>query len=81
MTWFSDLSPCDYFPFPHSDKLLAVGWLDSSQQFNVGEISKPVYDKLNELLRDPWRACTNVISAAFMVKLVEIRISWFRPME
>jgi hypothetical protein len=60
MTYYADLSPCDYFPsrksplLPRKTPLLAVGWLENGRPVPTGEVSEQVFDQLRELLRDPW---------------------------
>ena len=55
MTWYADNSKCDYFPFPGNESLLAIGWLERGREFNTGSVDSAVYDRLEELLRDPWQ--------------------------
>lgn len=52
MTWFADLSPCDYFG--DADGILAVGWLEAGHPFTTGEVDRVVYDKLQDFCRNPW---------------------------
>ena len=53
MTFFNDLDICTYFPFECS-KLLSIGWLSPSHEFSKGDVNGEFYDKLCELLKDPW---------------------------
>jgi hypothetical protein len=53
MTYYPDLSPCDYFP-PSQAILLAVGWLENGRPVPTGEVPEQVFDQLLELLREPW---------------------------
>ena len=34
MAYFTDMSPCTYFPFDPENKLLAVGWLESGHAYH-----------------------------------------------
>lgn len=54
MTWYPDLGPIDFFPVADSSSLRAVGWLDSDQPFDTGPTSKDDFERLCELLVDPW---------------------------
>jgi hypothetical protein len=53
--YFPDLTPCTYFPIEDPDKLLAVGWLDSSHDIPNGSIGVPFVERLVQLLYDPWQ--------------------------
>ena len=55
MTWYADNSICDYFPFPEHESLRAIGWLERGHEFTTGSVEPEVYDRLEELLRDPWQ--------------------------
>jgi hypothetical protein len=55
MTYFADLSPCDYFGAEHSDVLRATGWLSDTEAFRIGPTPIPVFEKLKSLLHDPWQ--------------------------
>jgi hypothetical protein len=55
MTWFADLTPCDYFSGGPAANLEAVGWLESGQPFPTGIVERAVYDKLVTLLKSPWQ--------------------------
>ncbi|MEE9611218.1 MAG: hypothetical protein V3W19_08200 [Desulfatiglandales bacterium] len=55
MTWYDDLSECDYFGRNSSAYLRAVGWLEHGKEYPTGKISKTVYDRLAELLKDPFQ--------------------------
>ena len=56
MTWYADLSECDYFFSPESARVLrAVGWLERGREYSQGETPGKVYDRLVELLKDPWQ--------------------------
>ena len=54
MTYFPDLTPCDYGPFSRLEPVLAVGWLDPPFDFPRGTVKRAVRDRLQELLSDPW---------------------------
>ncbi len=60
MAWFEDLSPCDYLGIEFAPVLRSIGWLERDRSFVTGAIDRSVYDKLVELLKDPWQP------AAFM---------------
>ena len=53
MTWFADLSPCNYFSSDDS-RFRAVGWLTRGKSFITGEVSEEVFEKLCQLLINPW---------------------------
>jgi hypothetical protein len=54
MTYFADLTPCDYFTPDHEGKLLAVGWLDRKKRHTRGDVSKGFILQLHRLLVSPW---------------------------
>jgi hypothetical protein len=59
MTWFPDLSTCDYFDrsgdtLSESDRLLAVGWLSGSHDYTRGTIDPAVRQALSRMLDCPW---------------------------
>jgi hypothetical protein len=54
MTWFDDLSPCDYFGPEFAEYLTAVAWLDDAHPITTGQVGQSVYDRLIEFARDPW---------------------------
>ena len=54
MTWFADLSRCNCFPVGVDSNLIAVGWLDQAEPFTTGVVDRRAYDRLRELLADPW---------------------------
>lgn len=55
MTYFEDLSRCDYFgPFAGDAQLVAVGWLDHLHPFATGDILPGVMGRLVQFLKDPW---------------------------
>lgn len=54
MTWYADLSPCDYFR-PHDPaRLRAVGWLARGHDYPVGPVRKRVLTRLTKLCVAPW---------------------------
>jgi hypothetical protein len=55
MTYYADLSPCDYFPFDTQGKLLSLGWLDADFPYARGNVDRAFIEKLAELLTDPWQ--------------------------
>jgi len=48
MSYFPDLSPYG------RPELIAVGWLEAGKPFSQGDVSEGFFDKLTELLVDPW---------------------------
>jgi hypothetical protein len=48
--WIDDLSP-----YGGSPRIVAVGWLERGHEYATGEVPKPVYEKLEALLIDPWQ--------------------------
>lgn len=54
MTWYADLSLCDYYGAEAADKLRAVGWLEPGRPYSTGEVSEEFFEKLCELLANPW---------------------------
>ena len=59
MAWYEDLENCDYFGDylgpEAANSLLAVGWLERGHHFTSGNIDKEIYDRLCELLQDPFQ--------------------------
>lgn len=55
MTYFADLTPYGYrWVEPHfSERLVNVGWLDSSASFDRGQVSDDVVEKLFRLCEKP----------------------------
>ena len=53
MTYYPDLSACDLFP-PLPAPLVAVGWLENARPVPTGEVPEQVFERLRELLREPW---------------------------
>ena len=51
MTWYADLSPCDYFGFSEP-RLIAVGWLARDRAFSRGQVAAEVVNKLERLAND-----------------------------
>lgn len=54
MTYFADLSECTYFGKEFAEKLRAVGWLDGNEVYSKGEVSEAFFERLCELLKNPW---------------------------
>jgi hypothetical protein len=46
--------PCTYFPAA-AEHILAVGWLEASSPFSIGNTPANVFNRLKELTRDPWQ--------------------------
>jgi len=51
MTWVEDLAP---FYGSDCEEFRAVGWLAQGQPFPTGEVSESVFEKLCQLLQNPW---------------------------
>lgn len=49
MTWYPDLSFCDYFRISDPPRLLAVGWLARGQSFPTGPVASEVLSKIERL--------------------------------
>lgn len=54
MAWQQDLSSFVGFGADCASCLRAVGWLERGRSFLTGPVKVAVYEKLLELLRDPW---------------------------
>lgn len=54
MTWYPDLSPCDYFGDELSGSVRAIGWLSRQHPYPRGEVSAEVFERLCQLLQNPW---------------------------
>jgi hypothetical protein len=54
MAWYEDLAPCSYFGDAATPSLKAVGWLERGQHFEIGTVDREVYERLVQLLRQPW---------------------------
>lgn len=54
MTWYKDLTECDYFGKEYAQNLRAIGWLEGGKLFPVGEINIMVLQKIIELRKNPW---------------------------
>jgi hypothetical protein len=54
MTYFPDLTPCNYGAFSTLGPLLAVGWLEPRFDFPRGTIKRATRDRLEALSGDPW---------------------------
>jgi len=55
MAWYPDLSACDYFGEDAASSLTAVGWLERGRKFAKGNTDAQVYERLAELLQDPFQ--------------------------
>jgi len=54
MTFFADLEPLGYFGPEIARVCVAVGWLDRQMPFTTGPTDARVFQRLQELLRDPF---------------------------
>lgn len=54
MAWYDDLAECDYFGGHPAPSLRAVGWLERGRAFAEGPVDRQVYERLQELLENPW---------------------------
>ena len=45
---------CNYFPFD-CENLIAIGWLSEESKFTNASVSNDFYDKLCDLVKDPWQ--------------------------
>lgn len=63
MTWFADGSPCTYFQdFDEGarrpvvlERLVAIGWLDGSYEYERGPVEPEFENKLGELVASAWQ--------------------------
>lgn len=55
MARFHDLDPLSYFDPVRSEKLVAVGWVETADQCDGGAVDDEFFDLLMELLADPWQ--------------------------
>ena len=56
MTWFADLSECNYFGPGCAKHLRAVGWLEQGRPFPTGSVDGAVLAKLSTLINSqPWQ--------------------------
>lgn len=55
MTWYADLSQCDYFGADAASFLRSVGWLESGRPYSQGQVETEVYHRLVELCKEPWQ--------------------------
>ena len=53
MTWYADLSSCDYFGAEFAPRLRAVGWLDPGHAYTTGDVADDVFERLCTLLQSP----------------------------
>lgn len=58
MTYYADLSHCDYFGEPDLPALIAVGWLEAAVDYPHGRVVREVYARLLELSRAVWQPFT-----------------------
>jgi hypothetical protein len=54
MTWFADLSPCDYCGLHQFGDVRAVGWLEREAPFEVGKVDREFFTSLCQSLQRPW---------------------------
>ncbi len=54
MTYIPDLSACSYVDRDESLGLLAVGWLDGSEAFPIGDVDPRVWARLSDVRRFNW---------------------------
>jgi len=54
MASLRDLEPCRYLPL-ECEALIAVGWLDSEDDYPRGTVSEEFFLKLKSLCRAPWQ--------------------------
>ena len=60
MTWYNDLSQCDYFGAEAAGRLIAVGWLDEDHPYTEGEVDAGFVERLSRLLVDPWEPAASM---------------------
>jgi hypothetical protein len=53
--WMTDLSP-----YGTSDRIVAVGWLARGHEYPRGDVPIDVFQKLRELLVDPWEPASSM---------------------
>lgn len=53
MSWFDDLSPCDYYGEANAARFKAVGWLEEGREFRRGRVDPRFVHKLVLLLGEP----------------------------
>jgi hypothetical protein len=53
VTYYEDLCACDYFGLANVP-LIAVGWLESGQPVPTGDVSPVVFERLFDLVVNPW---------------------------
>jgi len=49
MTWYEDLSPCDWYGASAAKVLRAVGWLGEGRPFPTGDVDREVYERLSTI--------------------------------
>ena len=55
MAHYNDLEACNYFGKDNAHLLRAVGWLSHGKDFQVGSVDSSMFDKLKQLLIDPFQ--------------------------
>lgn len=55
MTYFDDLTVCDYFGAEYAQPLRAIGWLTKDKPFAIGKMDPDAFAKLKELMQAPWQ--------------------------
>jgi hypothetical protein len=58
MTELIDLEPCTYFSIDDQN-LISVGWLSRKTEFEKGSISEEYYERISELVKNPWEPITH----------------------
>lgn len=54
MTYYADLTACDYFG-PTDAPLLAIGWLDRDHPYHKGQVTRQCFESLAGLLANAWQ--------------------------
>lgn len=55
VTYYRDMSRCDYFGEEVANNLIAVGWLTSSEPIEQGAVPTSFFEKLKALSLEPWQ--------------------------
>ena len=50
----ADLAPFDEPPYSSANQLIAVGWLEPTHPYSIGDVNDRFIRKLMELLVNPW---------------------------
>jgi len=53
--WIADLEPWSLFADNFSEAMRAVGWIERDHDFPIGTVDIEVFQRLTELLLDPWQ--------------------------